>query len=899
MSERADQRKRLPAGTVTFLFADIEGSTHMLTALGDRFGVVRARSRELVRAACSRFGGHEVDWAGDGVFLAFERARDAVAAAAELQRALAEEPWGPRETVRFRIGIHTGEPKLDGEGYVGMDVVVAARICSAAHGGQVVISRATRELVGEAPLTGTSLRPLGEHRLKDVPEPEPLFQLVGPGLADAFPPLSTLGGATLPTLHHRLVGRAVQVEAIQTLLARPGVRLVTITGPGGTGKSRLALEVAAEAAVRRPVHLVGLASISDPALVPAAIARTLGVRESPERPLVTSIADALKGTRALLYLDNFEHLAPAVEHVRALLDAVADLDVLVTSRAALRLSDEHVLPLDPLPVHEAVELFQELAASRGVALRDGTRPTISEICRRLDCLPLAIELVAARLTFLSPSQLLQALEGSAALDLPGPVDLPERQRTLRATLDWSYGLLTGGQQALHGALAVFAGGCTLEDARAVAGAPSTFLADLEALVLGSLVRGSAAGEEVRLAMLETVREHVFARLESEGALEELRGRHAELFLSLALSADEGLAGSEQASWAERLERDLDNLRTALDWLVTSGRTEDALRATCALERFWRAKAHLTEARRRLEFGLELSEALPADARALGLRSAAHMAMGQSDWDAAVPLLEEAIALFRESGNAYDEVVALGYLSFVELRRNDVDRAERLGLAAVEVARGIGDDRAVAVALMALGDIAWVKGDHDRSLAQYDEAVALSRRAGDPLLVVDAVYNLGMAAFQGGDRERAGRAFEEALQLASELRDAPHTAAVQFMLAELAALNGDLAAAGEHALESLALYTDLEDERSQARCLVIAAAAAAARGSFTDAARLLGAADAARGADQPDAFERPILERLELELREALDERDVVSIRSEGARLGGAVARELVAAGAKE
>ncbi|MGH3133137.1 MAG: AAA family ATPase, partial [Gaiellaceae bacterium] len=400
MPGRADVRTRPPSGTVTLLFADIEGSTRLLHALGDNFAPVRARLRELVRASAASHDGHEVDWAGDGVFLAFARARDAVIAAAELQQALAREPWPSAEPLRLRIGIHTGEPELGDEGYVGMAVVIAARICAAAHGDQIVVSHATRDVAGEEPFPGASFRPIGRHRLKDVPAAAQLFQLASPDLPKEFPPLRTLGGATLPTLHHRLVGRTSDMRAIDELLARTDVRLVTITGPGGAGKSRLALELAGAAAADQPVHLVGLASISDAELVPAAIARVLGVRESPGRPLIESIGDSLTGTGALLVLDNLEHLPTSAQPLAQLLDLATDVKLLATSRVPLRLSGERVVPLEPLPVDDASELFAELAAARGVLLRDDSLPYVQEICRRLDGLPLAIELVAARLVVL-------------------------------------------------------------------------------------------------------------------------------------------------------------------------------------------------------------------------------------------------------------------------------------------------------------------------------------------------------------------------------------------------------------------------------------------------------------------------------------------------------------------
>jgi predicted ATPase len=883
VNEDAAPAHALPEGTLTLLFADVEGSTRLLNLLGDRYREVRTRSRELVRTATHDHGGREVDWAGDGVFLVFERASDALGAAVQLQRSLAEEPWKPDEAVRLRMGIHTGEPDLDEEGYVGIDVVIAARICSAAHGGQIVVSGATRELVGGERTDGVELRLLGEHRLKDVPTPLPLFQLVVPGLADTFPPLSTLGGATLPTLHHRLVGRSEQVARIEELLGRPDVRLVTVTGPGGSGKSRLALEVAAEAATRRRVHLVPLAPIADPALVPAAIARVLEVREAPDRPLLASVAEALRGTRTLLYLDNLEHLATAARQVGELLEAVPDLDILVTSRAPLRLSSEHVLPLDPLPEAEAVELFVELATARGIHLDPNRRPEISGICRRLDCLPLAIELVVARLAFLSPGQLLAALGKGLALDLEGPFDLPERQRTLRATLDWSYALLSETQRSLLGALAVFAGGSTLTDAEAVADVAETFLSDLEALVLGSLVRGSAAGGEVRLSMLATVRDDALERLVADGRLEPLRRRHAEHFLGIALAAETGLRGPEHRQWTDRLERELDNLRVALDWLLDAGRSADALRAIAALDRFWRAQAHVAEARRLLASGLERSPEMPPEIRAQALQCAGHLAMGQSDWAGAAPLLEEAVALFGAAGREGDAVEALGYLSFVALRRGEIDHARSLAEEAQAAATALGSARAKAISLTAVGDVAWVEREHGQAVARYEEALALTRGLDDPLLEANTVYNLGMAAFQGGDRARARSAFREALELAEELREVPHLAAARFMLAELDALEGEAATAETHAREALALYTDLEDDRSRARCLVILAATTSGGDHAVEAARLLGAAEALRGTDDPDEFEQPLLAGLIPALESVLGRESFASAKALGKR----------------
>ena len=884
----------LPSGTVTLLFADIESSTRLLRDLGERFPTVRSRARELVREAVAAHAGHEVDWAGDGVFLAFERASGAVAAAAALQRSLSSEPWPPDVTVRMRIGIHTGEPEVGPDGYVGLDVHLAARICTAAHGGQVVVSRSTRDVVGDDLPAGVAFRPLGRHRLKDIPFQEALFQLTAPGLQQTFPPLQALGGPALPALHHRLVGREGDLARLRELLARQEIRLVTITGPGGAGKSRLALETAGAASVERSVHLVGLASISDPELVPAAIARSLGVQEAPGQPLLETIADALGDTATLLVLDNLEHLAPAASTVTTLLDLVPDLDVLATSRAPLHLAGEHVLQLEPLPVDDATTLFLELAAARGVQLEDEWLPAVREICRRLDGLPLAIELVVAPLAVLPPVQLLQALDDGLVLDMKAPFDLPERQRTLRATIEWSYGLVSACQRDLHGALAVFRGGAPLDALQVVCDdLTADLLGDLTGLVESGLVRRDTTfGSSPRFAMLATVREYALETLTARGRLDDMRTMHAEYYLELTRQAESGLEGEEQAAWLDRLELDLDNIRAALGFSLESDRVELGLGIASSLTRFWRAHAYVGEARRWLEIGLSRGDGLPHGARADALSAAAQQAFAQSDWVAAEPLLEEARELYRESGQSRKEVFALAYLSFAAMRRDEIERAERFAEEAVAIAAELDDDRASSGALIVLADIQSWQGRHELALARYEEAVALRTRLGDTLLITDAVYNLGLAAFHAGDLVRAAREFENALARARELGDTSYIAAAQLMLAEIALAAREDAA--PPARESLTLYTTLGDDRSRARCLLVLAAAACARGDDEVAARLLGAAETARGDDPMDEFESPVLERFLPELESRLGAATLEQWIAEGRRDGSdAVARDIV------
>src|SRR5215210_3959998 len=480
--------RELPCGTVTLLFTDIEGSTRLLEQFGDAYEQVLAEHRRLIREAVAAHDGVEVDTQGDAFFVAFERASDALAAAWEAQREL-ELP--------VRMGIHTGEPQLTTGGYVGIDVHRAARICAAAHGRQVVVSETTQRL-----LDGVPLRDVGEHRLKDLGQPVRLFQL---GDED-FPPLRSLNQTNLPTQPNPLVGREREVSELTKLLG--DARLVTLTGPGGSGKTRLALEVAAEVVERFDggVFWVPLAAVTDPELVEATIAQAMGAH--------TGLAQHVGSNAMLLLLDNLEQVLAAAPGLSELLEQCANLRLLVTSRALLRVAGERDYPVDPLPEDDAVALFRERAASAEPI------EAVQEICRRLDGLPLAVELAAVRTRLLSPSELLERLEHALPILTGGRRDAPERQRTLRATIEWSYDLLADEEQQLFRRLAVFSGSFTIEAAEAVCDAE---LETLEALLEQSLVRRWASG---RLGMLETISEYAREQLEASDEAERIARRHA-------------------------------------------------------------------------------------------------------------------------------------------------------------------------------------------------------------------------------------------------------------------------------------------------------------------------------------------------------------------------------------
>jgi predicted ATPase/class 3 adenylate cyclase len=724
-------RSELPRGTITFLFTDVEGSTRVLRELGDAYAVALAEHRRLLREAFEGHGGVEVDTQGDAFFVVFADARNALAAAREAQDALASGP------LRVRMGLHAGEAQLTEEGYTGLDVHKAARIASAAHGGQVVLSHETRALLDDA----WPLMDLGEHRVKDFAEPVWIYQLG----EERFPPLKTISNTNLPRPASSFIGREQEVADVVSLL-KDGARLVTLSGPGGSGKTRLAIEAASELLpnFRNGVFWVGLAALRDSALVVETVAQTLGAKDG--------LPDHVGERDLLVLLDNFEQVVDAAPELSALLRACPNLRLLVTSRELLRIEGEVDYPVLPLAKPEAIELF---------CARSRLEPDkqIAELCRRLDNLPLAVELAAARASVLSPRQIVERL--SQRLDLfRGGRDAEARQQTLRATIEWSYELLSAEEQRLFARLSVFPGGCTLKSAEEVVEAD---LDTLQALVEKSLLRLA----DERFSTLETIREYATERLEKAGEAERFRRRFAQHLLMLAEEAQPHLVVSNK-DWIARIDGERDNVRAALDWAFGAGEAELGLRIATALARFWWVRG-AAEGLAWLERGLEQAEAPPA-LRAAALDAAGATAYFVGENERALALFEEGLAIFRELGDRAGTAAVLARLGPPLLATGRVEEAEPLVEEALGINRELGQREELPLSLQILGLCAVERGDPQKGRELLEESAALARELGNTLLVSWDLFNLAFVALEQDDSSRALSLGCEGLTLAHAIGD---------------------------------------------------------------------------------------------------------------------------------
>jgi predicted ATPase/class 3 adenylate cyclase len=722
-------RADLPSGTVTFLFTDVDGSTRLLHELGaEAYAEALAEHRRLIRAACTRHDGVEVDTQGDAFFFAFPTAPAAVTAAAAMTEALASGP------IQVRVCLHTGAPLLTDEGYVGDDVHFAARVAASGHGGQIVVSSATAVLIepsGSEP-QALSLVDLGEHRLKDIAEAVSIFQL-GDG---SFPPLKTISNTNLPRPASSFIGRETELGEVLSRI-EAGARLITLTGPGGSGKTRLALEAASSlvSEYKAGAFWVGLASLRDPTLVTETIAQTLGAKDG--------LAEHIAERELLLLLDNLEQVIEAAPELSALLAACPNLALLVTSRELLRVQGEVEYAVPPLAEPEAVSLFCERAQ------REPSQE-ISELCARLDSLPLAVELAAARTKALSPAQILERLASRLDL-LKGGRDADPRQQTLRATIEWSYDLLSPEEQQLFARLSVFAGGCTLEAAEQVADAD---LDTLQSLVEKSLLRFT----NERYWMLETIRGYAGERLEQTAEAAILRKRHARWILEWTSRLD------DQNLDLPSLRQQMPNIRVAQDELRASEQVCERLQLVASVARGMFQLGAVRESRDWLDDALSASQGCPPELRAIALASASIQTTLSGDAERGARYARDAAELVAiRSGPDLQGPVLLA-ASVAEVAMGDLETAERLTTEALSCFEKLGNASLVGDLRNNLSYIALLTGNLELARDTAELALEEARSRADDHLTAILLQNLSLIAIKSDTLDEAGRYLAEALEM---------------------------------------------------------------------------------------------------------------------------------------
>ena len=900
-----------PSGTVTFLFTDVEGSTRRWERDSPATRTAIERHFALLDDAIVSHNGVRFKSIGDSVQAAFPTALDAVLAAATAQQALAKEDWGTLGPIAVRMALHTGAATPRDGDYLAPALNRLARLLAAGAGGQILVTEATRQLVRDDLPTGMQLLDLGEHQLRDLRDAEHVFQLTTPDLPRDFPPLKSMARQShnLPLQLTPFIGREGLVAAIRSQLERPAVRLLTLTGPGGVGKTRLALRTAADLveAYADGVWFVALASVATSTLVAATIAEALGVREAPGEPIEETLRAYLQPKHLLLVLDNFEHVLDASPLVSELLAQCPAVQVLATSRGPLHISGEFEFPIPPLELpaadggvgldeaeaSEAVRLFIDRAhaVQSHFQLTEENAATVVAICRRLDGLPLAIELAASRIRLLPPNALLARLDSRLSLLTGGERDRPERQQTLRATIAWSHDLLDQAEQVLFRRLAVFVGGWTFEAAEAVVPGngldPALPVLDgLEALHDSSLIRREESANEdasasPRFSMLQTIHEFGTEQLAASGELAAMKEKHASFFLALAVEAEPHLTGPAGVTWLDRLDADHGNLRSALGWLESQGSVERPVRLAAALWRFWWIRGHITEGRKLLAAALAIAGSVRTPARAAALDGAGVLAetqgsyseaearhreslalsqelgdtigvaraldnlgvvaLGRGEIDLAAVHLEESLALARESGDGVLAATALNDLGNVAFARDDLDRAEALYKESLALRRQTGSISDIARSLNNLGSVAFNRGDFDRASDFYRESLALYRDARDTWGAAGALINLGTANYRRGDVPRAAAMLEESLSLFREVGDTRSAALAALNLADALRDSHDLKQATAHYQEALVTFGDISDQKRVVDSLLGLASVLVREGAFKDAARLLGAA----------------------------------------------------------
>jgi predicted ATPase/class 3 adenylate cyclase len=848
---------RLPTGTVTFLFTDIEGSTRLWEQFPAEMKVALARHDALLRLAIRDHDGYVFSTGGDAFCAAFHTAADGLAAARDAQLALTREPWPASVQIKVRMVVHTGAAELRDNDYFGQPLNRAARLLSAGHGGQVLFSLATQELLRDALPEGVTLRDMGERRLKDLIRPERVYQLVAPDLQADFPSLKTLDARThnLPIQLTSFVGREREMQEVKALLR--DARLVTLTGSGGAGKTRLSLQVGADLVdgFTDGVWFVELASLTDAKLVPQAMATVLGVKEQAGRSVTETLIEHLKDRELLLLLDNCEHLVEASAQLcQALLAACAKVHVLATSREPLRVAGESayrvpslatpdpraVVTAETLTPYAAVQLFidRAVAAQSTFQVNNANAAAVASLCFHLDGIPLAIELAAARVRSMTSEEINERLGQRFRLLTGGSRTALPRHQTLRALIDWSYDLLDENERALLCRLTVFAGGWMLAAAEQVcsgAGVTEESMVDLLAsLADKSLLQIDERDGATRYGLLETVRQYAADRLQENGQGPPWRDRHLSYFLSLVEEAHPHLVDAEQRRWMDRLDAEHDNVRAALAWGSREGGDLDSgLRLVSLLKYFWFVRGYQAEGRGWCMTMLAQPGG-EARFRAGAYGSAGTLARQQGDYAAAHSLYESALVIHRDCGHRRGVADALSNLGLVDFHRGEYASALPLLEEAVAINRECEDPHAMAFSLNAMGMIQCAQADFPRARRLLEESLAIRRETQNRLGAAVTLSNLGTVAACEGNYADARKLYEEGLAIRRELGDKRGVAVALIDLGNLE-LDCDASALPQSMFEqALGVFRELGDRYGTGESLAGLGSVAARRRDFAAA-----------------------------------------------------------------
>jgi predicted ATPase/class 3 adenylate cyclase len=902
------------SSTITFLFTDLEGSTKLWEEFPEKMQVALARHDEIVRQAIEGNGGRVIKTTGDGFHAVFERGQLSIAAALQAQRALTQAQWDEIQphTLRVRMGLHTGEAEARAGDYYGPTINRAARLMAAAHGGQTLLSTTTANLVQDQLPAGVALRDLGEHRLKDLIRSEHIFQLGHPDLPADFPPLRSLDAFpnNLPVQLTSFIGREHELgQAMQRLAS---AHLLTLIGPGGTGKTRLSLQLAADVMHQFPdgAWLVELAPVTDPSLVLRTVAAVFGLREQLGMPLHELLLDYLRLKELLLIVDNCEHLVDScAQLIEQLLQTCPKLKIIASSREALGIAGETVfrvpsLSLPPesevdagtLAQSESVQLFVERASAANprFSLNEQNAIAIAQICRRLDGIPLALELAAARLTAFSAEQVASRLDDRFRLLTGGSRTALPRQQTLRALIDWSYDLLTEPERSLFRRFSVFAGGCTYDAIEKIC-VQLDVLNLLTQLVNKSLVAVEDENGEPRYRLLETVRQYARDKLVELGEAEQARSAHAEFFGRLVDAAGTKLGTTEALEWVRRLDAEHDNLRAALEWAIDQD-LERALKMIPDLTRYWMRRGHEQEGRKFIAAAVDRAGKLPAPDGEAGRRwlisvgnawnGAAMLAYSQGDNERGIPLARKAVELARQADDPRGLAYALGFLGSSTLFLGKLNEAEAFLQEAAEIAQRSATGPDVGMPLAMLGQLIAIR-DPDSALArQYmDDGAARMREAGDRWMANMAQMGMAFAAQRRGDLKDARTRFAALIPLFQELGDRHRVNMVKSEIAHIDRHEGKFDAAEAAYRETILAWKRLGHRAAIAHQLESFAFLAQHRQDGVRAAHLYGAAEALREAISihMTPFEQEEYNAEVVRLRAGMDEEEFGAAWAEGRR----------------